>query len=270
MPKKDLPITRASCSVPKLYSLDRQGNVIAPSTGMFYRSQDRIYLITNWHVISGYNPQTMRTLNREGRETWSLRIEGRQSTDGRLSCPFDATVKTRDEGGNPIWLEHPTLGKNVDTAAIEITSHIPAQIHCINDDIVHREYIIQPGDSLFILGYPMGLSGGRRLPIWKNSSIASEPFFTLDGQKKFMVDASTTMGMSGSPVIFRSSSYMVPTDEFGTEQHGYSIGKTIQEFIGVYSGRIAALDEELKNDPLAAQIGYVWQRTLVEELLMDQ
>jgi hypothetical protein len=266
-------ITRVSCAVPQLWALDRQGNEIAPATGCFLRSESRVFLATNWHVASGYNPETGHALVGH-QETWSLRVLGRVTSDGINSKPETFDVAVRDSSGDRLWLEHPALGRAVDVAAVDITDLLKFQlekdVHCANDDIKHKDYIIGPGDNVFVLGYPKGISAGRNLPIWKRASIASELVPDADGLPRFLIDASTTDGMSGSPVLFRGEHYKVPNDELPFGEHGYSMGKTIQEFLGIYSGRISKLATELKNDPAAAQIGFVWSAKAVVEVLTQR
>lgn len=261
-------ITRVACSAPKLVALDRLGEPLSPASGSFLRRCGRIFLVTNWHVMSGYNPQTGETLSGSTRDTWSLRVHGRVTEDGIHSTPITWDVLVRDTvSGEPLWTEHPTFGRKVDVAAIELTDSSYSDYHCTNDDILWSDYILSPGETLYILGYPKGISGGRHLPIWKSGTIATEPYGDLDELPRFLIDATTTDGMSGSPVLFRSSSFMVPAPHRADGQHEFSIGKTNQVFWGIYSGRVAKLAQDLKSDPAAAQLGYVWRASAVMEIL---
>jgi hypothetical protein len=234
------------------------------ATGFFFRWGNRKFLVSNWHVFSGKNARTGEYLHPECRDPYWVTLDARYAPSANKSVPVSMTVPLRRlEDGERLWSEHPQHGSSIDVAAVEIVGLPHLELNFANDDICDQPYFWGAGDQMYILGYPKGISGGANLPIWKSAVVASEPGQMLDAQPKFLVDAATTAGMSGSPVIFRSNAYQVPSSGASDNRMSYSIGATIQQLVGIYSGRVAKLNDELKHDPLAAQLGFVWRRETI-------
>jgi hypothetical protein len=63
------------------------------------------------------------------------------------------------------------------------------------------------GSDVFILGFPLLPEYSGKFPIWKRGSIATEYTIPYRDRETFLVDSTTKDGMSGSPVIFRSTSF---------------------------------------------------------------
>jgi hypothetical protein len=113
------------------------------------------------------------------------------------------------------------------------------------------------GEDCFVIGYPRGLQGDGRYPIWKRASVASEPINTYKGKLAFLVDTATREGMSGSPVIARK-----PRDVRDISTYQLSDLSSLFEdrLVGVYSGREGV-------DELGVQLGVVWHSELIEVLI---
>lgn len=133
--------------------------------------------------------------------------------------------------------------------AILAVTTIEATIEPLNE-----ETPVHVGSDVFILGYPFGITGGEKLPIWKRASIASEPAIDLDGLPKIFVDTASRPGMSGSPVILKQRRQ-------ATIIQGNLISRYSMRFIGIYSGRIGS------NDQLQAQLGIVWKAHVIDEII---
>lgn len=122
---------------------------------------------------------------------------------------------------------------------------------------LHLDYDIEVGEDCFVIGYPHGLQGDGRTPIWKRATIASEPHITYQGNLVFLVDTATRKGMSGSPVVLSRREISV------SDRSRTGIDEKRQEkLIGVYSGRLG-------DDELGVQLGMVWSIELVR-LLVSQ
>lgn len=107
-----------------------------------------------------------------------------------------------DTPEQPIWLEHPEYGKNVDVVAIPISSiHDDVDITSVNEIPETSDFMVQVAQDVFVLGYPKGIDGGKNFPIWKRASIATEPDLDYDEFPRFLIDTATREGMSGAPVI---------------------------------------------------------------------
>ena len=214
---------------------------LALGTGFFWRAQERAFLITNWHNVTGKNPNTGEHLSKHAGEPDRVVLQVDQ-LDLRHGTRAEVVLPLRSETNEPLWLEH-SMARCVDIVALPLPSMPDAALSPINE-MPSVPGTVSVGDETFILGYPFGI-GPSMLPIWKRASIASEPNLPLDGKPCFYVDTASRSGMSGSPVILRRR---------------FGIGPNTT-FVGVYSGRIGAKDE------LEAQLGIVWRAELVDQIV---
>ena len=122
------------------------------------------------------------------------------------------------------------------------------------NEVPHANIPTRVGQDVFILGYPMGIDSSG-LPIWKRGSIATEPHVDVDKLPMIYVDSAASRGMSGSPVIIKTSSYQ---DAKGNT-HIFTGEATA--FVGIYSGRIAP------NDQGEAHLGIVWKAKVIDEII---
>lgn len=225
---------------------------LSTGTCFFWRRNARVYLITNWHNLSGRDNITGKHLSDTLAEPNSIVFS--------LVLPTEEGIKfgsfrgkILDEDGSRLWIEHPIFGRRVDVVALPLPEEL-SQLICVNDkarDNVH----LGVGLDVFILGYPLGL-GVKDLPLWKRGTIASEPGMDVDELPLFYVDTATTKGMSGSPVILRTR-----TGKMEDGSVAMASSRLMTRFVGVYSGRIAP-----KNG-LDAQIGRVWKAKVIDEIL---
>lgn len=235
---------------------------LANGTGFFYEYKKTTFLLTNWHIVSGRNPHDGQSLSEKGgipnkihiKVPYHKKVEENISALQWKQCIIDLY-----KNGLPIWYVHPTLNEKVDVVGIELTGLEEAAIVTANNAQLDLEKIsIYPSMEVFILGYPLGMSGGGNFPIWKRGTIATEPEFDIDNLPKLFVDTATREGMSGSPIYAQEVGYWIPEDL--KEGKDFRIGKG-RRFIGIYSGRIGA-DDEFK-----AQLGIVWKESAIEEIL---
>jgi hypothetical protein len=170
-----------------------------------------------------------------------------------------AILELFDESGQPQWLEHPVFGNRVDVVALKVAKLGDAQLinQPLNTYSDFVDYLVAVGEDAFVLGFPLGLDGGPRLPIWKRASIATEPHYDLGGLPKLLIDTATRQGMSGSPVIAVRRGFATPQN---AKDIGDSIFGTAETFLGVYSGRVG-------NDGLGAQLGVVWKASVIDEII---
>jgi hypothetical protein len=224
---------------------------------------NNVFLVSNWHVFTGLDAHSRTSLS--DRPPYKFEIEYRILPDGINALVRKATIRICDDALDE-WLfaEHPDFCNKFDVAAIRLPNEHFSSVLCCNDDIQPGLARFGAGDDLFILGYPKGISGGLHYPIWKRGSIASEATFSEEGPPRCLIDASTAAGMSGAPVLFRSSAYMVNSANLPHGQYAYQIGSTVQEFVGIYSGRLKALADE----PMGAQLGVVWLKEGVEAVVL--
>ncbi|NOJ48421.1 trypsin-like peptidase domain-containing protein [Bradyrhizobium archetypum] len=228
---------------------------LSQGTGFVWSGPDRSFLITNWHNVSGRNPNTGKHLSPTAAEPNRLRVWF--NAKGEMGSKLGKFVALRTEAGEPNWFVHPQHGKNVDVVALPLTSFPDVEMYPINK-MENTNLQLSVGMDVYVLGYPYGL-GGAGFPVWKRGSFATEPEISPAVQLHMFIDTASRPGMSGSPVIRRSwSTHLL-------EGNSISMGAaTGTRFVGVYSGRMAAAD------PLDAQLGVAWPASLVSEIVSGQ
>lgn len=229
--------------------------LLSSGTCFFWRTDGPTYLVTNWHNLSGINPETGAHLSATLSEPNNIIFEG-------LTDKGDAAPELQELGGilaldaaeGRAWLEHPAFGGRVDVACVALSEEMSQFVHAIND-FQDTPIATSVSDDVFILGFPLGYGVGR-FPVWKRASVASELSWDVDQRPRFLVDTATTKGMSGSPVIRRSYGNYVP------EGGGLGIvNGAVSRFMGVYSGRLIA------EGSLDAQLGFIWKPHVVVEII---
>ncbi len=114
-------------------------------------------------------------------------------------------------------------------------------------------------DDIFIIGYPKGITDYTMQPIWKRATIATSPHLGWEQQKQFLVDCASKQGMSGAPAIYYSRDGKINTGDI------YYMGsEPITILHGIYVGRIGSTSE------LEAQIGKVWKRKIIDEIIENK
>lgn len=226
----------------------RGGKTIGQATGFLTERGGQVFLVTNWHVVTGIDPNSM-TPALPSPSPDAVRIYFQATTLGKQSPQIEQLF----EGGVPRWIEHPSGGE-VDVVALPLRSIANPTVRAYPLDyksVNQTPMLARPGMSVMIVGFPRGWTGALALAIWKTGHIASEPDLDWRQQRRFLIDATTRKGMSGSPVYLRS---------FGTYQtKGGGTGMTngaVDNFLGIYSAQ--AFDPEL---------GVVWKPAVIDEIL---
>jgi Trypsin-like peptidase domain len=240
-------------------------SVCGDATGFFFRHENELYLITNWHVITGSDPATLERV--EGVATpEALMFEYKQSIDAN-GIPTSGAPALGNflmpvplyKNGNPVWFEH-SMRQNVDVVALSLGAINLGHTVNIPVNEVDQSPLLQPaaGMDCFALGYPLGMLGPGHTPIWKRGSIASEPMYNYREKLGFLIDTATRKGMSGAPVILRHSGILKQAPGPGLGPNDL-IG-TMTRFIGIYSGRIG-------EDEFQVQLGMVWRAEVLNDIL---
>jgi S1-C subfamily serine protease len=152
------------------------------------------YLVTNRHVF-------------EGKHSISVRINVEQE-----SAPVrEIVINLTDEHGVSLIVSHPD--PSVDVSIIKISGpflraeHLKAEFFSNDKHAADRakmkELGTSMGDGLFVLGFPMGLSGTplRNYVIARRGSIARISDVIDGSSKTFLIDAFIFPGNSGGPVV---------------------------------------------------------------------
>lgn len=245
----------------------KDDNVQATCTGFIYEYNESLFLVTNGHNITRMSPdQLVRISNSAAFPTriqTKVRIS-RQEVPNSLTLSDNASIEIYEDNdfNKPKWYFHPSKGYLIDVVVIPIDRKINIPNHVklypINSFEYDSEYKIAVSDDVFILGYPLDIVSILDLPLWKRGTIATEPFFDINGLPMMYVDTATTSGMSGSPVIMKRTGFH--KKKSGPMDGSELIG-TITNFIGIYSGRYTPKG---LPDP---QLGIVWREEVIQEII---
>ena len=259
------------------------GQAIDVGTGFWFRpSEGHLYLVTNWHIVTGRQPQAP-SLSASGAVPTQLvarvhrwKAENEIATD--LFAEFAVRLNDPD-GEDPQWLEHPILRHRADVVALRVDGAVglgELAIAAIGDDGIFDStpgYEPRVMGDVFVIGFPWGLAGGTSvLPIYKRGAIASEPGLPQSGLPRFLIDCRSARGMSGSPVVAGGVAWG------GVGKDGQQLlAANAKVFAGIYSGRLRVDALQLGTDDSASmreeaagaisEIGIVWRRDVLFELV---
>lgn len=244
-------------SIPISMYLEETKQKLASATAFIYEHNERFYLITNWHNLTGLNPITKKNIGNHAGipDILSISLQVQE-------VPFIKwkafTIKLYEDN-KAVWLIHPIHKELVDVVAIElkIPENFEGIIRPINK-IKFDNFNLEISDDIFILGYPYSFTGGGQFPIWKRGSVATEPDIDYENLPKFFVDTASKSGMSGAPVIFKRIGVHGLVN--GQPQPDTIFGE-ISGFVGIYAGRVTGKSE------LDAQLGVVWKKEVIEKII---
>jgi Trypsin-like peptidase domain len=269
--EKKAPELRDSLSeVPFRIALSYKDTKFAIGTAFTYLYEQQLYLVTNWHNVTGREPGTLSLKDKYAAIPDRLILE--------IPCTEKLDAKTRtikwsetvlllyededDFPTKPVWYEHPQYGHKVDVVVIPINVPEEVTLCPANDSTLNlSSVLLRPSLDVFILGFPRGMSGGAKFPVWKRGSIASEPEIDVDELPKILIDTATREGMSGSPVYLCQIGYFQSEEKYDTGGYKRCMGEG-RRFLGVYSGRVG-------DDNFQAQLGIVWKSIVIEEIIQS-
>lgn len=273
-------------------NIRRDKTQLAIGTGILYKKNNETYIITAWHNISGRHTETLKSLSDTlavpNNIVASIDVETKQGEYIGF-VRMNITVPLLDNGKTTYYIHEQGYPK-VDVVAIPIDVkkeyimegtiasgegiNIPIQLkskqpNSLETNIVHiqdcefKNYDIGDysqslyvSDDIFILGYPKGITDYTMQPIWKRATIATSPHLGWDQQEQFLVDCASKQGMSGAPAIYYNRDGKINTGNVY-----YKGPEPISILHGIYVGRIGSTSE------LEAQIGKVWKRKIIDEII---
>ena len=239
-------------------------NEISLSTGtcFFIERNQKTFLVTNWHIVSGRNADTKEVLDSAtGAIPNKLRVfVPHDNGDGTAQHSDDSyiDVPLYNEDGDPLWYEKCIDGRMIDVALIPMQDINFCHLTIDEAEEPFNEGVcLEITSEIYIIGFPFAKKTGY-IPIWKRGSVASEPLIDMEGMPFFYADTATKKGMSGSPVVYYKDRPMIMVNE-----REKKLSRHWTKFVGVYSGRIGA-DCDTRND---AQLGRIWKASVVDEII---
>lgn len=270
------------------------GKAVARGSGVLYRRNDQVYIVTAWHNVTGRHSDTLKLLSGIVPD----QVRAHVATSLISSSGIDEGVVRRaidlplEDGGRAIYLVHPKGYPRIDVVAIPIDPDFPhvtpmqtsvgdgvvyraplraqprgaglgSDIHCIQDFAgaaaqfrVDFAKDLAVSDDLFIVGYPKGITDQYVQPLWKRATVATIPHLGWDGQRKFLVDCASREGMSGAPVLTYNKTGKM---QVGGMTYAGSGSATLLH--GIYVSRVGG------GRQFEAQIGTVWKREVIDEII---
>ena len=158
-----------------------------------------VYLVTAKHVVLPFI-LTNRDLN--------VRLNMKANRAESREFP----ISNHPERGSGTWFCHPD--RSVDVAAVLINFEhlnkygIEPGVFTSDQSAADREKLtrldVSAGDGIFVLGFPMGLSGVQRNYVIVRQGVIARLSEMLDGASPtFLIDAFVFPGNSGGPVVLK-------------------------------------------------------------------
>ncbi|NIH22151.1 hypothetical protein [Providencia heimbachae] len=257
---------------------------LSTGTGAFYKRNDKYYIITAWHNVTGRNTETLGFIDKNNAVPDSVWVTFKFHVfDGYTTMRVKVPLYDDDKA---LFFIHPDNWPRVDVVAIPFD---PFGIHITElprDDTyeeVHISLNPEPGkcsirtiqdfsapdnlaqqwldyvsvtEEVFIPSYPHNITDDRYSPVWKRATLASNPRNEWNRERKFLIDSASSSGMSGASVFYYDPSGVV---RIGASR--YHNGFPVAIHAGVYVGRLGVTS---KADP---QVGTVWHASLVDEII---
>ena len=261
---------------------------LSTGTGVFYKKEDKYYIITAWHNVTGLNTESLNYLDTRNAVPNYIWITFKHCFLGGYSN-IRIKIPLYDDD-RALFYIHPENWPRIDVVAIPfdpLGQHITKipldaggyQEVSISLDIEH----ITPGqcpirtvqdfcmsgelaktwldtvavtEEVFIPSYPHNITDDMFSPVWKRATLASNPRDPWNRERKFLIDSASSSGMSGASVFYYAPSGLLRIGASRYQQHS-----PVAIFAGVYVGRLGVTN---KADP---QVGTVWHASLVDEII---
>ena len=291
MPEQGIRSTYSQCPFKiDVYGVADETKPLSTATAFYYCYDSEWFLITNWHVVTGRNFLTRKLLDSQGAEpsdikanlqTWHNVYPAvpagkplQETFKAFWPVPYSAKLYENTE---PQWFEHPKYSHLCDIVALPFPRPplCPEFMHNAANLISKTKIPVEPGSTVFIVGFPHGISTGPGLPLHKSGYIASEPYYEtiVDGTTlpAFLLDSQTRQGMSGSPVFaqyFGKWDLNDPYKKVDSDEPGFwqrddvALGEVARQFIGCYSGRL----QPNQNHGEDAALGLCWPENVIKEI----
>jgi S1-C subfamily serine protease len=153
-----------------------------------------IYLVTNRHVLANHSQV-------------AVRFNPAKTSD----LVKEVSIALKDERGNDIWISHPNPLIDISVVRLSATwlKEQALQTAFFTNDTNAadkaklKEIGTAIGDGIFVLGFPMGLTGTaqRSYAIARQGAIARISDALDGGATTFLIDALVFPGNSGGPVV---------------------------------------------------------------------
>jgi len=221
------------------------------ATAFIVEVNKKLYLITNNHVVGG------EFFSNEYKQIHGMSPPKDSFPDGLSLRLYNKVfgkssflkVSLYDKNNKELfikfWENESSKTNLLDVVALPLLELNLAMIGATNvltPSLLRSNLILYPSAELFVVGFPIGFAYDANLyPIWKRGTIASDPNLTRVGISKFLIDATTRQGMSGSPVFFRGTQFLT----YDSTEKAVALttnGTETTYLIGIYSAQNESLE----------------------------
>lgn len=227
-----------------------RGERLSVGTGFVVTNADRQFLVTNRHNLAGRRSDTNEPMSPTAAVPDRVVIVHNKAD--ALGTWITSTEPLYADGGVPLWQEHPVHGRAVDVVALPLTVLDDVAVYP-HDLVGGFDFAIHVTSEVHVVGFPFGLVHSGSMAIWTRGAIATEWDFDFDRLPRFLIDARTRPGQSGSPVLMYSPGGTAPMADGGT---GFLSGPA-KRLLGIYSGRINA----------ESDLGFVWRTGAIGDVV---
>lgn len=239
----------------------KNGKEKIKATGFFFVDEkDKLYLVTNKHVIYGEKFA-------EGVDPIIDKIKLNLHVDPNNLTKNKELIINLIEDQKKKWLEHksnPEIDVVLIQADIDRTKYflIP-----LNKSLIETGSIQVGFEKIFIMGYPFGwYDNVNNLPITRVGHLSSPFKVPFQGKPVMLGGVETHKGMSGSPVFIRLEGY---TEKKGGKSTMH-MGSTKIVLLGIYSGQPLwqLVDKKSgKKKPVYHTLVNIWFADLILDIL---
>lgn len=227
------------------------GQTVGTASGFFYEAGGKLFFVTNQHVVKG-----------EGRPPDTLRLTlHTDANDATKNGTFD--IPLFDQSQKQLW-KIDAASPEADVAVLQVDkSAITAKFVVkawSSANFLPSKYTMEPGEDVFILGFPLGLSDTQHnLPVLRGGMVASAYGVPFQGKPLFLTDINLHPGTSGSPVVSKPKSTWINQENGDTE---LSAGISYY-LLGVHS---ATLSVQGQQGQIPLGLGSAWYANVVERI----
>lgn len=224
----------------------RDGQQIGNATAFFFLRDGFLYLVTNRHVVC----DDINSLYPD-----KLQVQVHDNPDD-LTSHGELWLDVLDGDHQPLWREHPTLGKRADVVVIPINDpHVIANWHVETfgpEHFLDESQGLPLGQEVIVIGFPLGFEDTlHRLPLIRRATVASVYPLPFKGERYFITDARLHRGSSGSPVVAK---VFDPVTE-----------KTNWKLLGVHSASLDVSNRDPEQDEKLG-LNMTWYASLIMEM----
>jgi S1-C subfamily serine protease len=220
------------------------------ATGFFFARDDKIFLITNRHVVLDEAS--------DHRPDW-LKIELHVDPENVAVITQFAIPLYR--GTEPVWRQGVDSAGTVDVIALQLErAALPNKLLLqpfTSKNLVEQLDEIEVGMRVLVVGFPLGFHDTlHHLPVVRQAVIASAFGIRFQGQGYFLTDAQMHRGTSGAPVVARVT----------TQQSGR--GELPWILLGIHAARMDVTNRDAQQDE-RLNLNCAWYADVIMTLTED-